>query len=111
MFGDATPPCDRPDEWFDLIDPATDRTVGQVTRRGAVRHSDPEVTRRIRAAFGSEIMCRGGEIAEELGVCFADVGTVTPGGAAHAGLVFRNLALLTGLMPRQPVDPEGRESS
>jgi hypothetical protein len=41
-------------------------------------------------------------VAEELGVCFADIATLHPDDAAHHDLVFRNLGLLTGLIPALP---------
>ena len=86
-------------DWYDLVDPATDRVVGQVTRDGRVRSDDAEVTRRVQAAFDRDLITRDGEIAEELGVCFADIATVGPDDTAHHDLVLRNLGLLTGLVP------------
>jgi hypothetical protein len=85
--------------WYDLVDPASDRVVGQVTRDGRVRADDPEIARRVRAAFDRDLLTRDGEVAEELGVCFADIATVPPDDAAHHDLVFRNLGLITGLVP------------
>ncbi len=85
--------------WYDLVDPATDRVVGQVTRDGMIRSDDPEIARRVRDAYARDLMTRGDEIAEELGVCFADIATIHPGDEAHHDLVFRNLGLLTGLIP------------
>lgn len=98
MPGSATPPAE---EWLDLVDPATDTVVGQVTRRGAVRATDPEVAARVRAAFGRDLLVRDDAIADELGVCFADIGTVAPDDPAHADLVLRSLYALTGLVPRR----------
>lgn len=85
--------------WYDLVDPATDRVVGQVTRDGRVRSDADDVMRSVQAAFNRALMTRDGEIAEELGVCFADIATVEPDDPAHLDLVFRNLGLLTGLIP------------
>jgi hypothetical protein len=85
--------------WYDLIDPATDRVVGQVTRDGQVRSDDAEIAQRVRDAFGRDLLTRGDEVAEELGVCFADIATIHADDAAHHDLVFRNLGLLTGLVP------------
>ncbi len=96
----------RPSEpaWYDLVDPATDRVVGQVTRDGQVRSDDAEIVRRVQAAFDRELMTRDGEVAEELGVCFADIDTVGVDDTGHHDLVFRNLGLIAGLVPakRQP---------
>lgn len=89
-------------DWYDLVDPATDRVVGQVTRDGRVRSDDAEVARRVRAAFDRDLMTRDGEVAEELGVCFADIATVGSDDTAHQDLVFRNLGLITGLVPAKP---------
>ena len=47
--------------WLDLVDPATDRVVGQVTRDGRVRSDDVEIVRRVQAAFDRDLMMRGGE--------------------------------------------------
>jgi hypothetical protein len=103
VSGSETPPASEA-IWYDLVDPATERVVGQVTRDGQVRADDPEVARRVRAAFARDLMTRDDEIAEELGVCFADIATVRPDDEGHHDLVFRNLGLLTGLVPakRQP---------
>ncbi len=89
--------------WYPLIDPATDANRGYVTRDGQIRSDDPDVVRRVTAAFDRELLMRDGAIAEELGVCFADIDTVVPDDAAHHDLVFRNLALLAGLIPGEPV--------
>jgi hypothetical protein len=88
--------------WYDLVDPATDRVVGQVTRDGRARSDDPEIVDRLRAAFARDLLTRDDEVAEELGVCFADIATLHPDDAAHHDLVFRNLGLLTGLIPALP---------
>lgn len=101
MSGTDRNPASEPD-WLDLVDPATDRIVGQVTRDGRIRSDDPEITRRVRDAFERDLMTRGDEIAEELGVCFADIATIHADDAAHHELVFRNLGLLTGLIPAKP---------
>jgi hypothetical protein len=95
--------------WYDLVDPATDRVVGQVTRDGRVRSDDGEIARRVRAAFDRDLMTRDGEVAEELGVCFADIATVGPDDTAHHDLVFRNLGLLTGLVPSRRSGRHGRD--
>jgi hypothetical protein len=84
------------------VDPTTDQVVGAVTRNGLVRSDDPEIVQRVTAAFDRELLTRDGAIADELGVCFADIDTVTPDTAAHHDLVFRNLGLLTGLIPGEP---------
>lgn len=101
----------RPDEWFDLADLATGRIIGQVTWDGHVRHADTDTIRRINAAFDQEIMLRDEAIADELGVCFADVETVASDDGRHNDLVFRNLGLLTGFVPQQSNEPETRQSS
>lgn len=101
MSGTDRNPASEPD-WLDLVDPATDRIVGQVTRDGRIRSDDPEITRSVRDAFERDLMTRGDEIAEELGVCFADIATIHADDAAHHELVFRNLGLLTGLIPAKP---------
>jgi hypothetical protein len=88
--------------WYDLVDPATDRVVGQLTRDGRVSSEDREIARRVREAFVRDLMTRNDEVAEELGVCFADIATVRPDEADHHDLVFRNLGLLTGLIPAEP---------
>lgn len=98
MSGTEPNPASEP-TWYDLVDPATDRVVGQVTRDGQIRSDDPEVVQRVHDAFGRDLMTRGDEVAEELGVCFADIATVHADDAAHHDLVFRNLGLLTGLVP------------
>lgn len=85
--------------WYDLIDPATDRVVGQVTRDGRVRSDDPEIVRRVSGAFDRELLVRENALAEELGVCFADIEKISPWDDAHRDLVFRNLGVLTGLVP------------
>jgi hypothetical protein len=90
--------------WYDLVDPVTEQVVGQVTRQGEVRSDDPDVERRVRAAFSRELLTRNDEVAEELGVCFADIATVGPDDAAHHDLVFRNLGALTGLIPAERRD-------
>jgi hypothetical protein len=87
--------------WYDLVDPATERAVGQVTRDGEVRDADLEVEARVHTAFRRELLVENGELAEELGVCFAGIESVTPDDASHHDLVFRNLAVLTGLVPRR----------
>jgi hypothetical protein len=94
--------------WYDLVDPATDQVVGQVTRDGDVRASDPEVEQRVRAAFDRELLTRNDELAEELGVCFADIVPVLPNDDAHHDLVFRNLGALTGLIPTERREPADR---
>lgn len=88
--------------WYDLVDPATDRVVGQVTRDGRIRSDDDDIARRVRDAFARDLMTRGDEVAEELGVCFADIATLHANDDAHHDLVFRNLGLLTGLIPAKP---------
>lgn len=93
--------------WYDLVDPVTEQVVGQVTRHGDVRSGDPEVERRVRAAFDRELLTRDDEIAEELGVCFADIVAVLPDDDAHHDLVFRNLGALTGLVPAERANPAG----
>ena len=102
MSGSETtrPPSDGP--WYRLIDPATDAVVGHVTRDGRVRSADPDVVRRIESAFDRELLTRDGAIAEELGVCFANILPVSPRDDAHHDLVFRSLGLLTGLIPGEP---------
>lgn len=103
MSGSATEPNKDSDTvWYNLIDPASDRVVGQVSRDGKVRSADADVARRVTQAFDRQLLIRDNAIAEELGVCFADVETVEPGHASHHDLVFRNLALLTGLIPVAP---------
>lgn len=101
MSGTDRNPASETD-WFDLVDPATDRVVGQVTRRGQIRSDDAEIARRVRDAFARDLMTRDDEIAEELGVCFADIATIHADDDAHHDLVFRNLGLLTGLIPAKP---------
>lgn len=102
MSGDAHPASEQPGPWFDLIDLSTDQVVGQMTRHGDVRNATPEIILRITTAYDREIMLEDDAIAENLGVCFADVETVTPDDGSHDDLVFRNLALFTGLVPRLP---------
>lgn len=111
MSGNVTPAGDPSDEWFDLVDLASGRIVGQVTRNGQVRHAEPGITRRINAAFDRELMLRDEAIAEELGVCFSDVETVASDDGRHNDLIFRNLGLLSGLVPQQSNEPETRQSS
>lgn len=101
MSGSEIPPEQWADAtWYDLVDPATERVLGQVTRGGDVRSRDPDVTARVRAAFDRTLLAQDGQLAEELGVCFAGIDSVTPADAGHADLVFRNLYALTGLVPR-----------
>lgn len=95
--------------WYDLVDPESDLVVGQVTRDGAVRNADTDVAARVTRAFSRELLMRDNAIAEELGVCFADVKTLNPDDPAHHDLVFRNLALLTGLLPVLPQTPSDAE--
>ena len=104
-------PASRQSEttWYDLVDPATDRVVGQVRRDGAVRSDDPDVERRVRSVFNRELLMRDDVLAEELGVCFADIATVLPGDTSHHDLVFRNLGALTGLIPAEPAVPDTQE--
>ena len=89
----------EPTTWFDLLDPATERVVGQVTRDGQVRSDDPDVVERVSRAFDRELLMRDDALAEELGVCFADIASLGPDDAGHHDLVFRNLGVLTGLIP------------
>jgi hypothetical protein len=98
VSGTAPKPAREP-AWYDLVDPATERVVGAVTRDGRVRSDDDGVVRLVRDAFARDLLTRDGEVAEELGVCFADIATVAEDDAAHHDLVFRNLGLLTGLVP------------
>jgi hypothetical protein len=94
--------------WYRLIDPATDRVVGHVTREGDVRSDDPAIEARIRAAYQRELVIENDVIAEELGVCFAGLEMVVPGDTTYFDLVFRNIGLLTGLIPeRIPNPPDG----
>lgn len=111
MSGNAKPANEHFQEWFDLVDLSTDRVVGQITRSGRVKNTDPETTRRIMSAFDREVMVRDGTVADELGICFAGVETVTPDDSSHDELVFRNLGLLTGLVPQLPNEPEIRQRS
>lgn len=100
MCGNETSPHEMPDAtWYDLVDPETDQVVGQLTRHGKVRSDDPDIEQRVRDAFNRELLIRDGTIAEDLGVCFAHISAVGPQDAAHHDLVFRNLGLLTGLIP------------
>lgn len=85
--------------WYNLVDSASDRVVGRVSRDGNVRSDDADVVRRVTQAFDRQLLIRDNAIAEELGVCFANVEMVEPGQASHHDLVFRNLALLAGLIP------------
>ena len=101
MTGDGTMP-ETDQTWYPLIDLATDRVVGAIRRSGEVRSDDPAVLDLVHAAFHRELLTRGGEVIEELGVCYADVVTVPPDAPAHRDLVFRNLALLTGYFPGEP---------
>ncbi len=95
-------------EWYELIDPVTDRVVGHVTREGEVRSDDPAVELRVHAAFQRTLVMKDGVVAEELGVCFAGIETIVPGDPAHLDLVFRNIGLLTGLVPQQVrTSPDG----
>lgn len=111
MCGNVTPATDQPGPWFDLVDLSTDRVVGQINRRGEVRHADPEIALRIATAFERELTVRDDAIADDLGVCFADIDTVSPQDDAHDDLVFRNLGLLTGLIPRSPLEPGSSRGS
>jgi hypothetical protein len=88
-------------EWYDLIDPVTDRVVAHVTREGDVRSDDPAVELRVRAAFQRALMMKDGAVVEELGVCFSGIDMIVPGDTTHSDLVFRNIGLLTGLVPQQ----------
>lgn len=107
MCGSETPGSRRDEPvWYDLIDPATEAIVGQVTRGGEVRSDDPEVVARVRRVFDRELLTRDSELAEELGVCFADIETVSPDDAGHHDLVFRSLGVLTGLIPALPEDAD-----
>jgi len=107
VSGNANPTSEEPGQWFDLVDLATEQVVGQMTHHGEVRHATPDIVMRITTAYDREIMVRDDEIAEELGVCFAGVETITPRDDAHDDLVFRNLGLLSGLIPRLPAEPGG----
>ena len=90
--------------WYELIDPTTDRVVGQVTRDGKVRSSDPDIVRRVERAFNRELLVRDNALAEELGVCFANIDSVGPDDAVHHDLAFRNLGVLAGLIPARRKD-------
>lgn len=109
MSGSVTPASERhDDEWFDLVELETDRVVGQITRNGDVRTRDAAVASRVRDAFQRSLMARDDELVDELGVCFAGVESIGPADRAHRDLVFRNLGLLAGLLPRrrESVDAE-----
>jgi hypothetical protein len=95
--------------WYPLIDLATDRVVGAIRRDGEVRSDDPEVVARVEGAYRRELLTRNGEVIEELGVCYADVVTLSHGAPDHDDLVFRNLALLAGYLPGDPdsASPQG----
>lgn len=99
----SDPPGSRRNEptWYDLIDPATDRVVGQVTRDGRVRSSDPGIVHRVSRAFDRQLLVRDGKLLEELGICFADIEPVGPADTSHHDLVFHNLGVLTGLIPAE----------
>lgn len=78
--------------------------VGAVTQEGDVRSDDPDVENRVRGAYARSLMTEDGALAEELGVCFAGIETVSPADNGHRDLVFRSLGALTGLVPRLPAD-------
>lgn len=103
MIGNESPPRDHQParRWLDLIDLATGAVVGQLSPSGEVISAAPEVTERLQAAFGRELMLRNGEVVADLGICYADVETLPPGTAAHRAHVLRNLAALTGYLPRE----------
>lgn len=102
MSGNVNPAGADQEQWFDVVDLATDQVVGQMTRRGEVRNASADIVMRVTTAYDREVMMQDDEVAEELGVCFAGVETVTPRDDAHVDLVFRNLGLLAGLIPRTP---------
>lgn len=87
--------------WYELVDITSDRVVGEISERGEVASDDPGVVARVQAALSRELMMRDGEVAEDLGVCFADVTFLRPGDLDYLPTVLRNLALLTGYLPRE----------
>lgn len=105
MSGSVNSPSEKPGQWYDLVDLSTDMIVGQMTRHGEVRNASPDIVMRITTAYDREVMLQDDEIAEELGVCFAGVETITPRDDTHDDLVFRNLGLLAGIIPRLPQEP------
>jgi hypothetical protein len=79
---------------------ATGTVVGRLSPDGRVTSDDAGVIDRIEAAFQRELIVQDGTIVDELGLCYADVETLCPGDPRQIQLVLRNLAALTGLLPR-----------